>query len=150
MHYEQLGIDNDKEKREKAIEAGAHAAFSPDEEDKIRNIVGIGASAAIDFVGMPQTTDFGLSFIKKGGMVIVVGLYGGSLKMSLPLVPMRSITLRGSYVGELRELKELVEIIKSGKIKLIPVKKQDLETANQAMSDLRAGKVNGRIVLVPK
>ena len=49
----------------------------------------------------------------------------------------------------LRELKELVNIIKSGKIKLIPVKKQGLETANQAMSDLRSGKVNGRIVLIP-
>ena len=145
-----LVIDNDKEKREKAIEAGADQAFSPEDEEKIRKIIGIGAVAAIDFVGMPQTTDFGLSLIKKGGMVIVVGLYGGSLKMSLPLVPMRSITLRGSYVGELRELKELVEIIKSGKIKLIPVKKQYLETANQAMADLRAGKVNGRIVLVPK
>ena len=87
--------------------------------------------------------------VKKGGMVIVVGLYGGSLKLSLPLVPMRSMSLRGSYVGELRELKELVNIIKSGKIKLIPVKKQGLETANQAMSDLRSGKVNGRIVLIP-
>ena len=62
---------------------------------------------------------------------------------------MRSITLRGSYVGELRELRELVNIIKSGKIKLMPVKRQDLSTANQAMSDLRAGKVNGRIVLIP-
>ena len=82
-------------------------------------------------------------------MVIVVGLYGGSLKLSLPLVPMRSVTLRGSYVGELRELKELVDIIKKGSTKLIPVKKQGLETANQAMSDLRAGKVNGRIVLIP-
>jgi len=79
----------------------------------------------------------------------VVGLYGGSLKLSLPLVPMRSVTLRGSYVGELRELKELVEVIKQGNTKLIPVKKQALETANQAMSDLRAGKVNGRIVLIP-
>ena len=79
----------------------------------------------------------------------MVGLYGGSLKLSLPLVPMRSMTLRGSYVGELRELKELVDIIKTGKIKLISVKKQGLETANQAMSDLRSGKVNGRIVLIP-
>jgi len=29
---------------------------------------------------------------------------------------MKSMTLKGSYVGELRELKELVNIIKSGKI----------------------------------
>jgi len=63
---------------------------------------------------------------------------------------MRSITLKGSYVGELRELKELVEIIKLGNTKLITIKKQDLDTANEAMADLRAGKVNGRIVLIPK
>ena len=144
-----LVIDNNKEKRDKAIEAGAHAAFAPDEEEKIRSVIGIGASAAIDFVGMPETSDLALSLVKKGGMVVVIGLYGGSLKLSLPLVPMRSITLRGSYVGELRELRELVDIIKSGKIKLMPVKRQDLSTANQAMSDLRAGKVNGRIVLIP-
>ena len=145
-----LVIDKDKEKREKAIEAGAAEAFSPEDSENIRNIIGIGAAAAIDFVGMPETTDLGLSLVKKGGMVVVVGLYGGSLKMSLPLIPMRSTILRGSYVGELRELKELVDIIKSGKVELIPVKKQDLKTANQAMSDLRAGKVNGRIVLIPK
>ena len=123
--------------------------ITPDEETEIRNKIGIGSAAAIDFVGRPETTDFGLTLVKKGGMVIVVGLYGGSLKLSLPLVPMRSMTLKGSYVGELRELKELVNIIKSGKIKLIHVKKQGLETANQAMSDLLSGKVNGRIVLIP-
>ena len=31
-----LVIDNDKEKREKAIEAGADQAFSPEDEEKIR------------------------------------------------------------------------------------------------------------------
>jgi D-arabinose 1-dehydrogenase-like Zn-dependent alcohol dehydrogenase len=143
-------VDNDAAKRQQAIEAGADKVFSPDDQEEIRKIIGIGAKAAIDFVGRPETTDLGLSLVKKGGLVIVVGLYGGSLKLSLPLIPMRSITLKGSYVGELRELKELVEIIKLGNTKLITIKKQDLDTANQAMSDLRAGKVNGRIVLIPK
>ena len=107
------------------------------------------ADIVFDTLGQTYTAE-AFEVVKKGGMVVVVGLYGGSLKMSLPLIPMRSTILRGSYVGELRELKELVDIIKSGKVELIPVKKQDLETANQAMSDLRAGKVNGRIVLIPK
>ena len=144
-----LVIDNDSSKREQAIEAGADKVFSPDDLEEIKNVIGIGAKAAIDFVGRHETTDLGLSLVKKGGIVIVVGLYGGSLKLSLPLVPMRSITLRGSYVGELKEFKELVDIIKLGKTKLIPIKKQDMATANQAMSDLREGKVNGRIVLIP-
>ena len=87
--------------------------------------------------------------IKKGGAVIVVGLYGGSVSLSLPLIPMRSLNLKGSYVGELNELKELIDIIKSGSVKLINVKTQKLESANEAMNDLRNGKVNGRIVLCP-
>ena len=145
-----LVVDNDPAKRQQAIEAGADKVFSPDDQEEIRKIIGIGAKAAIDFVGRPETTDLGLSLVKKGGLIIVVGLYGGSLKLSLPLIPMRSITLKGSYVGELRELKELVEIIKLGNTKLITIKKQDLDTANEAMADLRAGKVNGRIVLIPK
>ena len=87
--------------------------------------------------------------IKKGGAVVVVGLYGGSISLSLPLIPMRSLNLKGSYVGELKELKELVEIIKSGSVKLINVKPQKLDTANEAMNDLKNGKVNGRIVLYP-
>ena len=37
-----LVIDKDKEKREKAVEAGAHEAFSPDDEEKIRKVIGIG------------------------------------------------------------------------------------------------------------
>jgi len=62
---------------------------------------------------------------------------------------MRSLNLKGSYIGELSELKELIDIIKSGSVKLINVKTQKLNTANEAMNDLRNGKVNGRIILQP-
>ena len=89
--------------------------------------------------------EFGLQLDPK----VQIKVWDSTAEIRYLVLPMRSMTLRGSYVGELRELKELVNIIKSGKIKLIPVKKQGLETANQAMSDLRSGKVNGRIVLVP-
>ena len=42
-----------------------------------------------------------------------------------------------------------MNIIKNGSVKLINVKTQKLNTANEAMNDLRKGKVNGRIVLQP-
>ena len=77
------------------------------------------------------------------------GLYGGSLSISLPLIPMRSINIKGSYVGELKELKDLVELINSKNVELIKVTKQDLKTANDAMKKLRNGEVDGRIVLEP-
>ncbi len=60
---------------------------------------------------------------------------------------MRSLNLRGSYIGELNELKELVDIIKSGSVNLINVKTVNISKANEAMDKLRQGKVNGRLVL---
>ena len=144
-----IAIDIDESKRSEAIKLGAIAAFSPDSKQEIIDLCKGKIAAAIDFVGNEETTSFGVSMIKKGGSVIVVGLYGGSVSLSLPLIPMRSLNLKGSYVGELIELKELVGIIKTGSVKLINVKRQKLDTANDAMNDLKNGKVNGRIVLCP-
>jgi len=106
-------------------------------------------AGVIDFVGNEKTANLALSIVKKGGTIVIVGLYGGSLSISLPLIPMRSINIKGSYVGELRELKELVELINSKNVELIKVTKQDLNTANDAMKKLRNGDVDGRIVLEP-
>ena len=60
---------------------------------------------------------------------------------------MRSLNLRGSYIGELNELKELVDIIKSGSVNLINVKTVNISKANEAIDKLRKGEVNGRLVL---
>ena len=144
-----IAIDIDENKRKEAKKAGALEAFSPEQIKQINeyclgNIVGV-----IDFVGAEKTTNFAVNIIKKGGTVIVVGLFGGSLSLPIPLISMRSLNLKGSCVGELNELKELIDIIKNGSVKLINVNTQKLSTANEALSDLRNGKVNGRIVLQP-
>jgi len=144
-----IAIDIDENKIKEAKKAGAIAAFSPDQLKEIKEFCNGKIVGAIDFVGTQNTSTFAVNIIKKGGTVVVVGLYGGSLSLSLPLIPMRSLNLKGSYVGELSELKELIDIIKNGSVKLINVKTQKLSTVNEAMNDLRNGKVNGRIILQP-
>ena len=62
---------------------------------------------------------------------------------------MRPITIQGSYVGTLDELRALVELTKRSKAAIIPVTRRPLAEANEAMRDLRDGKVIGRTVLVP-
>ena len=144
-----IAIDIDENKIKEAKKAGAIAAFSPDQLKEIKEFCNGKIVGAIDFVGTQNTSTFAVNIIKKGGTVVVVGLYGGSLSLSLPLIPMRSLNLKGSYVGELSELKELIDIIKNGSVKLINVKTQKLSTVNEAMNDLRNGEVNGRIILQP-
>lgn len=87
--------------------------------------------------------------MRKGGRLILVGLYGGALPVSLPLMPVRSLTVQGSYVGTLEELQALVALGQGGKIPAIPLDLRPLDDAPSALDELRAGKVSGRVILQP-
>ena len=146
--------DIDAGKREAALKAGAAAAFDnadPEALQKLRAMTasGAGAGGAIDFVGAPQSAKFGLESLRKGGTLVIVGLYGGMTPMPLPLFPQRILTVRGSYVGDLTDLRELMALVGSGKVPPIPVKARPLSEINQVLADLRAGKVLGRVVVKP-
>jgi D-arabinose 1-dehydrogenase-like Zn-dependent alcohol dehydrogenase len=59
------------------------------------------------------------------------------------------LTLSGSYVGSLAEARELMALVRSGRIRPIPVDERPLSKANAALDDLRAAGVTGRVVLRP-
>ncbi len=145
--------DVDPAKREAALAAGAAAVFDPadaGEAEAVRAWSGGGAWAVIDFVGRPETVQFGLScLVPKGGTLVVVGLYGGRLELPVPWLPLRALGLRGSYVGTLDDLRIVVRLAQAGKVPPIPVTRRPLEEANAALEDLAAGRVRGRQVLVP-
>jgi D-arabinose 1-dehydrogenase-like Zn-dependent alcohol dehydrogenase len=144
--------DVDPRKRGIARQAGAFATIDNSEPDavaKVMELTGGGARASIDFVGAPQTARFGLDVLRKGGTLVNVGLYGGALLLPLPLMPQRSLTLRGSYVGTLEEMEEVMALGRAGKVPPIPIDVRPLSAAPQALDDLRAGRVSGRVILRP-
>ena len=57
--------------------------------------------------------------------------------------------LVGSYVGSLSEAEAMMELVRAGKVNPTPVKEVPLSSANTVLEDLKAGKVIGRVVLVP-
>ena len=59
----------------------------------------------------------------------------------------RSIAVRGSYVGNLAELKAVVELARAGKLKPSPVEVRPAGEVNRILQELLAGKVLGRVVL---
>jgi D-arabinose 1-dehydrogenase-like Zn-dependent alcohol dehydrogenase len=147
-----LVADIDPEKRAVARQAGAHDTIDngdPDAARKVMELTKGGARAAIDFVGAPSTARFGFDILRKGGTLIVVGLYGGSLTVPLPFFPQRSLNVRGSYVGTLEEMEAVMALGRSGKVAPIPLDIRPLDAAPQALDDLRAGQVRGRVILDP-
>lgn len=144
--------DTDPAKREAALAAGAAAVVDNGKADAVQaalEATGGGAVAAIDFVGRPETVQFGIDAVRKGGRVIVVGLYGDAMQLSTARLPLTALTLQGSYVGTLAEMKELMALVSAGKVAPIHYRTRPLAEANEALTDLRAGTVDGRTVLVP-
>lgn len=145
-------VELDPSKREAALTAGARAAIDPmadDALDQIRAAVGQPVLAVLDLVGAGQTVAMGLQLLEKGGHLVVVGLLGGDVRIPVPTLPMKAITIQGSYIGSLKELRELVDLIRNRGLPAVPLDRRPLDQADSALNDLRDGKVVGRVVLVP-
>ncbi len=143
-----VDIDDDKLTAVQAL--GVTRVFNssePQTAKEIRKLTG-GAQAALDFVGAEASVNYGLSCLRKGGALIVVGLYGGALTMPIPFLPMNARIIQGSYVGTLEDMGELMQLVREGKISPIDIHTRPLAEASAALSDLKAGKVRGRQVLV--
>jgi D-arabinose 1-dehydrogenase-like Zn-dependent alcohol dehydrogenase len=144
--------DIDEAKLETAKELGAKAVFNSSDRaaaKEIRKMTGGGAFAAVDFVGAEASVNFGLATLRKGGKLIIVGLYGGALNVPLPFLPMNARIIQGTYVGSLQEMGELMELVRAGRIEPIRIDERPLYAVNDALADLKAGRVQGRIVLRP-
>ncbi len=110
---------------------------------------GAGAWAAIDLVGSSASARVGFDSLIKGGKYIIVGLYGGDFTVSLPPIPMRALTIQGSYLGSLPEMAEMMDLVRRKGLPDVPVTTRPLDAVNAAHADLRAGKIVGRVVLTP-
>jgi propanol-preferring alcohol dehydrogenase len=147
-----IAIDIDPVKREAAKRAGAIATIDPRAPDALEQVKAAAKGpvwAVIDFVGASDTVQLGVDSLVKGGKLIVVGLFGGEITLSLPLLPIRAMTVQGSYTGSLKELNELLKLIRNQPLPLVPTKTTRLEDAQNAIADIKAGKVVGRRVLTP-
>jgi D-arabinose 1-dehydrogenase-like Zn-dependent alcohol dehydrogenase len=140
-----VACDIDDAKLEAAGRLGAREKLNTREPDAAQKLQGI--AAAIDFVGSPATAALGIGALRKGGRYVICGLYGGELVHPLPPIAQRAIGIVGSYVGSLRELKEVVGLAKRRKIRPAPVDLRPADGAARALDDLKAGRVLGRIVL---
>lgn len=145
-----IACDIDPAKLEAAKILGAKLALDTRARDAAQKLQALAMgqlAGAIDLVGMPATAALGLGALRKGGRYVLCGLFGGELVHPLPPFAQRAIGIVGSYVGNLRELKEVVALAKKKKLKPMPVLTRPAAEVTQILEDLKAGKVLGRVVL---
>jgi propanol-preferring alcohol dehydrogenase len=78
-----------------------------------------------------------------------VGLFGGSLEISLVTIPLKSLTIQGAYTGNFNDMVELLDLARKGTINPVISKRYSLDDANTALTDLKARKIIGRAVINP-
>ena len=145
--------DLDDEKLNSAKKLGATHIVNTKEPDAIKEIMSIcnekGVDSIIDFVNAPPTVKMDLSIIRKRGNIVLVGLFGGSVDLSLVSIPLKAITIQGAYTGNYNDMIELIQLAESGVINPIVSKHYTLDEANIALEDLKNRKIIGRAVINP-
>jgi D-arabinose 1-dehydrogenase-like Zn-dependent alcohol dehydrogenase len=138
-------------RRKAAADAGARDAFDPMESGAARRFVKEtgGAAAVVDFVGSAETARFGFDILRKGGRLIVVGLFGGGLTVPVPYFPLRDLTVMGSYVGSPEDFRDLLALAKEGALGRPAVETHGLDEAEDLLRGLADGDITGRAVLTP-
>ena len=77
----------------------------------------------------------------------LVGLPPGEFQTPIFDVVLGRITLRGSIVGGRQDLAEAIAFASEGKVRST-IHQKKLEDINQVFADLKAGRVDGRVVMM--
>jgi propanol-preferring alcohol dehydrogenase len=148
-----IALDLDDNKLKAAKENGADDIINSKKEDAVKAVMELtermGADAVIDFVNASKTVEIDMKFLRRRAKLVLVGLFGGELKLNLIAMPTRSYKLIGSYTGSMNDLIELVSLAKRGMIKPVISNRFKLEQATEALSMLKEGKILGRGVINP-
>jgi len=147
-----LAADIDPGRLAAARASGASATYDaadPETPKKIRSDTGNGAGAVVDFVGSEASFALASRVVRPGGRIIVVGLFGGAMHLPLPLVALRALSVIGSNTGTLGEAKEMMALVRAGRVRAIPLTRRPLAQAESSLRELQRGTVTGRVVLTP-
>lgn len=145
-----IAVDVAEEKLALARTVGAHEAVLSDERaaERVRELTdGQGARAVFDFVGSPETVATAGRAASVAGEVAVVGLGGGALPVGMRATP-NGVTVRSPYWGTRGEFVEVLELARAGALR-VHVETYGLAEAPLAYERLRAGRVDGRAVVLP-
>lgn len=147
-----IAVDIDDVKLEAARQMGAAAVLNsghPQAVEELQRLAEGRLVGIVDTFGGAATARIAVRALIKAGRYIIVGQAGGDFQMPQIWLTQKAMTVRGSHVGNSPQLRALIDMVRAGKVKPMPIERRDLSDINHAMEDLEAGRVTGRIVFQP-
>ncbi|OHT20910.1 Alcohol dehydrogenase [Sphingomonas haloaromaticamans] len=146
-----VALDVAADKLALAKQVGADLAFDAranDLADQVHKATSGGAQGVLVTAVSPAAFGQAIACARRKGTVSLVGLPPGDFPTPIFDVVLKRITVRGSIVGTRRDLVEAIDFAVRGQVKA-HVTARPLDDVNAVLDELRAGKVEGRIALVP-
>jgi propanol-preferring alcohol dehydrogenase len=147
LHVVALDVADDKLALARSL--GADLAVRADQPDAVAEVVrttGGGAHGVLVTAVSNPAFSQALRMVRRKGVVSLVGLPPGDFPTPIFDVVLKRITIRGSIVGTRKDMAEALAFAAEGKVKA-HIHKAPLDAINTVLSDLKAGKVDGRMVL---
>jgi propanol-preferring alcohol dehydrogenase len=147
LHVVALDVADDKLALARSL--GADLAVRADQPDAVAEVVrttGGGAHGVLVTAVSNPAFSQALRMVRRKGVVSLVGLPPGDFPTPIFDVVLKRITIRGSIVGTRKDMAEALAFAAEGKVKA-HIHKAPLDEINTVLSDLKAGKVDGRMVL---
>lgn len=149
-HRKIIVVDVNPDKETAALEAGASDFVAGNIEDlsgSLKNAAGGPVLYAIDFVNNDVTANAIFNSLGKGGKMVLVGVAGGELNLSLAGMVFVPRAVMGTAMGSIQDLRDVVELANSGKLKPVPTERMPIDKVNEAFERLESGCATGRIIL---
>ena len=147
-----IAVDIDDAKLDAARDMGATKVMNSQRDDAVSELQKLADGrlmGVLDTFGGASTGRIAVRALSKAGRYLLVGQAGGDFKMPQVWLPQKAMTVRGSHVGNSPQLHALIDMVRAGKIKQMPIERRPLSQINQAVEDLEGGRVTGRIVFQP-
>lgn len=146
-----IGIDTGEEKRKLSMSLGCEAFVdfkqTPDLATEIKSISeGLGAHAAIIAAATSAAYEQALGYLRPRGTLVAVGMPNGVLPVSVLQMVAMTLRIVGSAVGNRHDVDEALDIAARGHVK-VQYQTKGLSDLPQVFTDMKEGKISGRIVL---
>jgi S-(hydroxymethyl)glutathione dehydrogenase/alcohol dehydrogenase len=146
-----IAIDPVEMKRQSALQFGATDVVDPTAGDAVEQVKALTGGRGVDYafeaVGTEKLQTDALEMTRRGGTTVFVGIAGGGT-FTLPTMRMcmEDRTVKGSYYGSARVLRDFprfIELIEAGRVDVggMVTKHFSLEEVNQAIDAMRNGEV---------
>ena len=143
-------IDISEEKLDLAKSLGASHTFNAASTDVVKGLRRLGGvHVALVTSAAKAAYDVAFYCVRPSGTLLIVGLPAENICFPPILMAAGEIHMQASAVGTREDLRDVLAMAAAGKVRC-QVATRPLAQANEALDQLRHGKISGRIVLTPR